>query len=45
MMILEQGLKLRRKGAFVRMQIQNDADAEIVEFLNSHMKIFYKDIY
>nr|WP_314179465.1 RNA degradosome polyphosphate kinase [uncultured Campylobacter sp.] len=45
MMILEQGLKLRRKGAFVRMQIQKDAEAEIVEFLNSHMKIFYKDIY
>ena len=45
MMILEQGLKLRRKGAFVRMQIQKDADPEIVEFLNSHMKIFYKDIY
>ena len=45
MMILEQGLKRRRKGAFVRMQIQKDADAEIVEFLNSHMKIFYKDIY
>ena len=45
MMILEQGLKLRRKGAFVRMQIQKDADAEIVESLNSHMKIFYKDIY
>ena len=45
LMILEQGLKLRRKGAFVRMQIQKDADAEIVEFLNSHMKIFYKDIY
>ena len=45
MMILEQGLKLRRKGAFVRMQIQKDADTEIVEFLNSHMKIFYKDIY
>ena len=45
MMILEQGLKLRRKDAFVRMQIQKDADAEIVEFLNSHMKIFYKDIY
>lgn len=45
MMILEQGLKLRRKGAFVRMQIQADADADIVEFLNTHMKIFYKDIY
>ncbi|MBE3606307.1 RNA degradosome polyphosphate kinase [Campylobacter sp. RM13119] len=45
MMILEQGLKLRRKGAFVRMQIAHDADPEILEFLNSHMKIFHKDIY
>ncbi|MBR8462142.1 RNA degradosome polyphosphate kinase [Campylobacter sp. faydin G-140] len=45
MMILEQGLKLRRKGAFVRMQIAHDADKDILEFLNSHMKIFHKDIY
>ena len=45
MLILEQGLKLRRKGAFVRMQIAADADTEILEFLNSHMKIFHKDIY
>mgnify|MGYP000845719753 FL=1 len=45
MMILEQGLKLRRKGAFVRMQIDKDADADILEFLNFHMKIFHKDIY
>ena len=45
MLILEQGLKLRRKGAFVRMQIAADADTEILEFLNFHMKIFHKDIY
>ena len=45
MMILEAGLKLRRKGAFVRLQIEKDADAELLEFLNSHLKIFYKDIY
>ncbi|HEG3797470.1 TPA: RNA degradosome polyphosphate kinase [Campylobacter jejuni] len=45
MMILEQGLKLRRKGAFVRLQIQKDADEQIVEFLNTHMKIFHKDVY
>ncbi len=45
MMILEQGLKLRRKGAFVRLQVQKGADPEIIEFLNSHMKIFHKDIY
>ncbi|TQR31866.1 RNA degradosome polyphosphate kinase [Campylobacter sp. MIT 99-7217] len=45
MMILEQGLKLRRKGAFVRLQIQKGADEEIVQFLNTHMKIFHKDVY
>jgi polyphosphate kinase len=45
MMIMEQGLKLRRKGAFVRLNIEEGADADILEFLNSHMQIFYKDIY
>lgn len=45
MMILEQGLKLRRKGAFVRLEIQKNADEQIVEFLNTHMKIFHKDVY
>jgi len=45
MMILEQGLKLRRKGAFVRIQIQKDSDPDLLEFLNSHLKIYYKDIY
>ncbi len=45
MMILEQGLKLRRKGAFVRLQIEAGADTELIEFLNLHTKIFYKDIY
>lgn len=45
MMILEQGLKLRRKGAFVRLQIQKDADEQLIEFLSSHMNIFHKDIY
>ncbi|MSN96304.1 RNA degradosome polyphosphate kinase [Campylobacter sp. FMV-PI01] len=45
MMILEQGLKLRRKGAFVRLQIAKNSDPDLLEFLNSHMKIFYKDIY
>lgn len=45
MMMLEQGLKLRRKGAFVRLQIQKGADSDILEFLNEHMNIFPKDIY
>lgn len=45
MMMLEQGLKLRRKGAFVRMQIEKDADEDILNFLISQTKIFHKDIY
>ncbi|MFV0481157.1 MAG: RNA degradosome polyphosphate kinase [Campylobacteraceae bacterium] len=45
MLMMEQGLKLRRKGAFVRLNIKKNADPDIVNFLNSHMQIFYKDIY
>ncbi|AJC87949.1 RNA degradosome polyphosphate kinase [Campylobacter insulaenigrae] len=45
MMILEQGLKLRRKGAFIRLQIQKGADEQLIEFLRLHMNIFHKDIY
>ena len=45
MMILEQGLKLRRKGAFVRLQIAKNADPDITKFLNEHINVFYKDIF
>ncbi len=45
MEILEQGLKLRKKGAFVRLEISSNTDEEILEFLNSHLKIFPRDIY
>ncbi|MDA3042836.1 MULTISPECIES: RNA degradosome polyphosphate kinase [unclassified Campylobacter] len=45
MMILEAGLKLRRKGAFVRLQIAKNADPDLLNFLNEHLKIFYKDIF
>lgn len=45
MIMLEQGLQLRKKGTFVRLQIHQDADKQIIDFLNSHMKIFAGDIY
>ena len=45
MMLLEQGLKLRRKGAYVRIQIESGASEEIKNFLSSHLKVFNKDIY
>jgi len=45
MMIMEQGLKLRRRGAFVRLEIEENPDEDLMKFLNSHMQIFSKDIY
>jgi len=45
MMIMEQGLKLRRRGAFVRLEIEENADEDLMSFLNSHMQIFSKDVY
>ena len=45
MEIMEQGLRLRKKGAFVRLEIQRSADEELIDFLNSHLKIFRRDIY
>ena len=45
MEILEQGLKLRRKGAFVRLEIEKDTDVELLEFLNKYLHINKRDIY
>jgi len=45
MEILEQGLKLRRKGAFVRLEIEKDTDVELLEFLNKYLHINKRDVY
>jgi len=45
MEILEEGLKLRRKGAMVRLEIGSDTDEEIVNFFNRHTNVFKDDIY
>ncbi len=45
MEILEQGLRLRKKGAFVRMEVEKDASKELIDFLNSHLGIQEEDIY
>jgi polyphosphate kinase len=45
MEILEQGLRLRKKGAFVRLEIEKDASEELVSFLNSHLNIYDEDIF
>ena len=45
MEILEQGLRLRKKGAFVRLEIDEGASDEIIEFLNSHIRVYKEDIF
>ena len=45
MEILEQGLKLRRKGEIVRLEVGSNADDEIINFFNHHTNVYKNDIY
>ncbi len=45
MEILEEGLKLRRKGEMVRLEIGSNSDAEIINFFNRHTNVYKDDIY
>ena len=45
MEILEEGLKLRRKGEMVRLEVGSNADEEIINFFNRHAHIYKDDIY
>lgn len=45
MEILEEGLKLRRKGAMVRLEVGSDTDEEIINFFNRHTNVYQDDIY
>ena len=45
MEILEEGLKLRRKGEMVRLEVGSDADSEVINFFNSHAHVYKDDIY
>ena len=45
MEILEEGLKLRRKGEMVRLEVGSNADDEIINFFNSHAHVYKDDIY
>jgi polyphosphate kinase len=45
MELLEEGLKLRRKGEIVRLEIGKEAEDDLVEFLNEHIKVHKSDIY
>ncbi|SFV75292.1 Polyphosphate kinase [hydrothermal vent metagenome] len=45
MEILEEGLKLRRKGEMVRLEIGSNSDQEIIDFFNRHTNVCTDDIY
>ncbi len=45
MEMLEEGLKLRRKGEMVRLEIGSDTDDEIINFFNHHTNVYKDDIY
>lgn len=45
MLMLEEGLRLRKKGAFVRLEIQKNSDEELLEFLSNHIRVSKEDIY
>ena len=45
MELLEEGLKLRRKGEIVRLEIGEDAEDDLIEFLGEHIHIDSGDIY
>lgn len=45
MEILEEGLKLRRKGEMVRLEVGLNGDEEIINFFNRHTNVYKDDIY
>lgn len=45
MEILEEGLKLRKKGEIVRLELSNHADDDLLNFFNRHANVFKDDIY
>lgn len=45
MEILEEGLKLRKKGAMVRLEVGSDDDEEMINFFNRHTNVYRDDIF
>ena len=45
MEILEEGLKLRRKGEMVRLEVGANSDEEMINFFNRHANVYKDDIY
>ncbi|SFV58426.1 Polyphosphate kinase [hydrothermal vent metagenome] len=45
MEMLEEGLKLRKKGEMVRLEVGEGGDDELIAFLNRHINVYKEDIY
>ncbi len=45
MEMLEEGLKLRKKGEMVRLEVGEGGDEELIAFLNRHINVYKEDIY
>ena len=45
MEMLEEGLKLRKKGEMVRLEVGEGGDEELIAFLNRHINVYKDDIY
>ncbi|CAE10955.1 RNA degradosome polyphosphate kinase [Wolinella succinogenes] len=45
MELMEEGLKLRKKGEIVRLEVGRGSDEELFGFLNLHLKVQPEDIY
>jgi len=45
MQILQEGLKLRRKGTIIRLEVDSKAPVELIEFLNRHIHVHENNIY
>ena len=45
MEMLEEGLKLRKKGEMVRLEVGNGGDDELIAFLNRQINVYKDDIY
>ncbi len=45
MEILEEGLRLRKKGELVRLELTHDANDDLLNFFNRHTNINHDDIY
>ena len=43
--ILQEGLRARNKGTLVRLELMKSANRDLVDFLNTHMKLDEDDIY